>query len=95
MYYYNSLTGNFGRVDATSNRVLISGITAGTFKFRSYNVAGTELQLTTPAELAAAGTSTKQLQISLEASRTNQTVVAATNTVLSARFILRNKVVTA
>ena len=47
------------------------------------------------AELAAAGTNTKQLQISLQASRTNQTVVAATNTVLSARFILRNKIVTA
>ena len=45
------------------------------------------------AELAAAGTNTKQLQISLQASRTNQTVVAATNTVLSARFILRNKIV--
>ncbi len=95
VYIYSSVNGTFSRVDAGSNRVLISGITSGTFMFRSFNVAGTELPLTSAAQLTAAGSSTKQLQISLEASRTNQTVVAATNTVLSARFILRNKVVTA
>jgi prepilin-type N-terminal cleavage/methylation domain-containing protein len=47
------------------------------------------------SDRTTANSSTKQVQISLEASRTNTTVVAATNTVLSARFILRNKVVTA
>ena len=51
--------------------------------------------VTTVAERSTASSSTKQLQISLEASRSNTTVVAATNTVLSARFILRNKIVTA
>ena len=71
------------------------GITPGTFTFKSFNVVGTPLPLTTAAELLAAGSSTKQLQISLEAARTTQTVASATNTVLSARFILRNKVVTA
>jgi prepilin-type N-terminal cleavage/methylation domain-containing protein len=94
-YVYNSGAGTFSRVDASSNRVLVSGITPGTFTFRSFNVVGADLPLTTAAELAAAGSSTKQLQISLEASRTNQTVVSATNTVLSARYILRNKIVTA
>ena len=95
IYAYNSATQSFVRYDASGNRTLISGITAGTFKFRAFNVVGTELLLTTSAELSLAGSSTKQLQISLEATRTKQTVVAATNTVLSARFILRNKVVTA
>jgi prepilin-type N-terminal cleavage/methylation domain-containing protein len=94
-YVYSSGARTFSRVDAGSNRVLVSGITPGTFTFRSFNVVGAELPLVTAADLTAAGSSTKQLQISLEASRTNQTVVAATNTVLSARFILRNKIVTA
>lgn len=74
---------------------LIHGVTAGTFAFRAFNVAGTEMPVSTAAERSAASTSTKQLQISLQASRVNTTVVAATNTVLSARFILRNKHVTA
>jgi hypothetical protein len=95
VYVYSSSAGTFSRVDGGSNRVLVSGITPGTFTFKSFNVVGTPLPLTTAAELLAAGSSTKQLQISLEAARTTQTVASATNTVLSARFILRNKVVTA
>ena len=94
-YVYSSSAGTFSRVDASSNRVLMSGIAPGTFTFRAFNVVGNELPLATSADLAAAGSSTKQLQISLEASRTSQTVATATNTVLSARFILRNKIVTA
>jgi Tfp pilus assembly protein PilW len=95
VYIYASGAATFSRIEGTATRVLISGITPGTFRFRSYNVAGTELLLTSAALLTEAGSSTKQLQISLEATRTNQTVAAATNTVLSARFILRNKIVTA
>ena len=95
VYLYDSVARSFARVDLSSNRTLVSGISPGTFTFRSFNVAGAELPLGTAAQLTAASSSTKQLQISLEASRTKQTVVAATNTVLSARFILRNKIVTA
>jgi type II secretory pathway pseudopilin PulG len=95
VYVYSSANGTFSRVDASSNRVIVSGIAAGTFKFRAFNVAGAELPLTNAAQLTAATSSTKQLQISLEASRKSRTVAAATNTVLSARFILRNKIVTA
>ncbi|MBP6507309.1 MAG: prepilin-type N-terminal cleavage/methylation domain-containing protein [Opitutaceae bacterium] len=90
-YAYNSTTRIFTRNTVT----LISGITPGTFSFKSYNVTGAEMPLTNATELLAAGSSTKQLQISLSATRTSTTVVAATNTVLSARFILRNKIVTA
>lgn len=94
-YEYETANGLFTRTAATIKRTLISGISSGTFTFRAFNITGTELPLATAANRAAASSDTKQLQISLEASRTNSTVVAATNAVLSARFILRNKIVTA
>jgi prepilin-type N-terminal cleavage/methylation domain-containing protein len=94
-YSYDSSTDNFSRTVSGTTTTLISGITDGTFSFKSYNVAGSEMPLVTAANLTAAGSSTKQLQISLEASRTTQTVTSATNLVLSARYILRNKIVTA
>lgn len=73
--------------------------TACTPFFRAYTITGTEikaLEYASPssADLATANRSTKQIQISLEASRARTTLVTATNTVLSARFILRNKRVT-
>ncbi|MBL9211805.1 MAG: prepilin-type N-terminal cleavage/methylation domain-containing protein [Opitutaceae bacterium] len=98
-YTFNSGNNNFTRTHLEGvtpvTRVLISGVTPNTFTFRAYTVSGTELPLASPANLTAAGVNTKQLQISLQATRSNQTVVSATNTVLSARFILRNKIVTA
>ncbi|MBI2497614.1 MAG: prepilin-type N-terminal cleavage/methylation domain-containing protein [Opitutae bacterium] len=95
VYQYDSTAATFSRLVSGQTRTLISGITAGTFTFKAYNVAGTELLVDTAANRTAANSSTKQLQISLECSRSNTTVVAVTNTVLSARFILRNKIVTA
>lgn len=95
VYAYSAVSGSFTRTDASGTRTLITGITPGTFTFRPYNLSGVPLPLTTPDELAAAGTNTKQLQLSLETERSQQTAVTATNAVLSARFILRNKIVTA
>ena len=99
-YSYDSSTKKFTRVQVvtatsvtTSTRVLVTGITA--FAFSAYNISAASLPISTATERTAANGATKQLQISLEAARTNTTVVAATNTVLSARFILRNKKVTA
>lgn len=94
-YAYDSAAGSFTRTTAAGTQTLITGITAGTFAFKAYNVAGGEMPLVTAANLTAAGSSTKQLQISLEASRNTVTVSSATNLVLSARYILRNKIVTA
>jgi len=100
-YAYSSTSKNFRRtvVDTvpnpdvtTSNRVLITGITS--FSFSAYNITGANVPISTATERTAANGTTKQLQISLEAARNTQTVVAATNTVLSARFVLRNKRVT-
>ncbi len=92
-------------------QVLVSGIsapvartsdadTACTPFFRAYDITGAQikaLEYASPsaATLLAAGKSTKQLQISMAAQRTSQTVTTATNLVLSARFILRNKRITA
>lgn len=96
IYAYDASTKEFQRtvvVAGTPNtRTLVSGITS--FTFNAYSITGVDLPLTTAAELATATKSTKQLQISLEAARSTQTVVDATNTVLSARFILRNKRIT-
>lgn len=91
VYAYDSGARTFTRNGAT----IITGITPDTFAFSAFNVAGTELELDTATKRTTASSSTKQLQITLEAMRTNTTVVDATNTVLSARFILRNKIVTA
>lgn len=74
---------------------LINGVTPGTFSLTGYNLNGIALNTTNAAQRLVANTATKQLQLSLQATRTSTTVVDATNTVLSARFILRNKQVTA
>jgi prepilin-type N-terminal cleavage/methylation domain-containing protein len=99
VYTYNSGSGTFTRTSSGTTRTLISGIVASSFEFKAYNLAQvdgvTSMPLTTAAERVAANTSTKQIQISLRSTRTTQTVRSATNLVLSARFILRNKIVTA
>lgn len=98
-YAYDSGTGQFTRQRvapiAGAVQVLITGITA--FDFKAYRVNASEIDLETLADagtLGLASADTKQLQISLNARRTSVTVATATNTVLSARFILRNKRIT-
>jgi prepilin-type N-terminal cleavage/methylation domain-containing protein len=94
VYSYNSGTQKFNRNNGTSTD-LLSGVDS--FTFKGYSITGAEVDisdLSTAAKRTTASTLTKQLQISLRAKRTTQTVAAATNTVLSARFILRNKPVT-
>jgi len=98
-YQYNSGAQRFARQEVVtstgvvnSTRVLVTGITS--FSFSAYNITGSSVPISTATERTAANGTTKQLQISLEAARNSRTVVAATNTVLSARFVLRNKRVT-
>lgn len=94
-YLYDPTNGTFVRTEAGVSRTLITGIAPGTFRFQAYSLSGAETPLTSATQRILAGSTTKQLQISLEANRTNQTLVTSSNTVLSARFILRNKPVTA
>jgi prepilin-type N-terminal cleavage/methylation domain-containing protein len=90
-YAYSS--GSFTRRATTGTSTLLSGITS--FSFKAYSITGAEITgIGTTTTLASANLNTKQLQISLEAARSSTTVATATNTVLSARFILRNKRVT-
>jgi prepilin-type N-terminal cleavage/methylation domain-containing protein len=94
---YSYASGVFTRTN-TSNGVAVNLMTGvSTFEFLAYKISDpvNPLPLVTATDLTNAGKQTKQLQISLEARRQSTTVVAATNTVLSARFILRNKKVTA
>jgi len=84
----------FRKTTTAGTSTLLSGIR--TFAFKAYTITGAELtNIGTTTSLASANLNTKQLQISLEAARSTTTVATATNTVLSARFILRNKRVTA
>jgi len=91
-YAHNSGNGTLTRQGIT----IISGIT--TFELIGYNITGglvtASADLTTAAGRTMAGRITKQLQISLSASKNTVTVATATNTVLSARYTMRNKRVT-
>jgi Tfp pilus assembly protein PilW len=97
-YYYDSGTRIFYRTrtvsGVTTTRALVTGIV--TFEFKAYGInGGASLPLSTTTERATASKMTKQLQVSLESTRNTRTASTASNTVLSARFILRNKKVTA
>ncbi len=93
--YANSANNFTRQIGAGAVGNVISGLTPNTFQFRAFNLDGTELPLATAANRTAANSSTKQVQISMQAERSQQTLATATNTVLSARFILRNVIVTA
>jgi prepilin-type N-terminal cleavage/methylation domain-containing protein len=94
-YTFHPAKGIFTRTKGGVETVLIEGISD--FSYSAYMVTGTEVDLSdlsTAAKLTAANNVTKQVQIHLRATRTSRTVATASNTVLSARFILRNKKVT-
>jgi len=92
-YNYDATAGTFSRTAGTSTRTLVTGI--ATFSFTAYKINTATIDLTDSSILSTAGGLTKQIQISLRAVRNTRTVADATNSVISARFILRNKRVTA
>jgi hypothetical protein len=95
-YSYDSANGEFSRTAGGTSRVIINDIS--TFTLRAYMITGATVDtsdLSTAAKRTTASGVTKQLQIYLKAARNSSTVATATNTVLSARYILRNKRVTA
>lgn len=95
-YTYDSTTRAFSRIHATEGtKVLITGITPNTFVFRAFKLNGDSLSLDNAADLLDATKSTKQLQISLEVYRSRSLLATTTNKVLSARYILRNRIVAA
>jgi hypothetical protein len=91
---YSHASGVFSRTIGGTTSSLLTGIT--TFNFLAYTISGTAItDFSTAAARTSANGKTKQVQISLSAARTTQTVATATNIVLSARYVLRNKAVTA
>ena len=96
---YSFASGSFTRILITPTATivkstLLTGITA--FSFLAYDINGTAISdFSTAALRTTANNSTKQIQISLSAARSTRTVTTATNIVLSARYVLRNKHVTA
>ncbi len=92
-------TGSSGSYTYTENgarRRLINRVED--FAFRGYQInSSTPIDisdLSTAAKQSAASNVTKQIQISMRAIRKDVTVVGVTNSVFSARYILRNKKVT-
>lgn len=94
-YSYSSANETFSRTIGSSTTELVEGVSE--FTFSGYMITGASVDLSdlsTAAKRDAASDVTKQLQVYLKASRSSVTVTTATNTVLSARYILRNKRVT-
>ena len=93
-YTYSPTALTLTRTLAGAPNVSVSNVNS--FQFLAYTINGTQItNFTTPAACTTAANNTKQIQISLAASRSRQTLTNTTSTVLSARFILRNKKVTA
>ena len=95
---YTYTSGNFVRTVGTSATTLLSGIT--NFGFSAYDINGNTVvenatDLSSAAARTTANNATKQVQISLSAARSTMTVTTASNIVLSARYVLRNKKVAA
>jgi hypothetical protein len=95
---YSYASGSFTRKTSSGTTTLVTGITD--FGFSAYDINGSQVlskttDLSTSAARTVVNNATKQVQLSLSASRTTKTVAAATNLVLSARYVLRNKKVTA
>lgn len=95
-YAYDSSTREFSRTTGGVTDILLDGITS--FTYSAYKITGASVDLSdlsTAAKRSSASGVTKQVQIYIEAARNTTTSATASNTVLSARYILRNKRVTA
>lgn len=96
-YGFDDKTQNFTRTVGANTAVLIDGITD--FEFIGYSLTGSNVGVANDLKTASgrlqAGRVTKQLQLSLRSTRSTRTVATASNTVLSARYTLRNKRITA
>ncbi len=91
---YSYASGTFTRTKSTVTTKLVTGITS--FTFLAYTINGTAItDFSSAAQLTIANHTTKQIQISLSAARNSKTVATSTNIVLSARYVMRNKLVTA
>lgn len=91
VYTYDDATRTFSRTYDGKTAIIISNIRS--FAFSAYTIDTEPVSLEAPTN--ATNIATKQVQIALETQRTNPALALTTNKVISARFVLRNKRVTA
>lgn len=90
-YAYDGSAQTFSRTFNGTTTVLITNIRS--FAFSAYSIDTEPVSLTSPTN--STNIATKQIQIALETERRNAVLALSTNKVISARFVLRNKRVTA
>jgi prepilin-type N-terminal cleavage/methylation domain-containing protein len=97
-YQISGGVGQFYRVpggpSSTSTKTVLVRNVSSDFAFSRFDRVGAPLSSTVPGTTAAASAlniQTKRIQLYMTVRSTSRTVVAATNTILSASFILRNK----
>jgi len=94
-YDYDSAAGTLSRTENGSVRILVSGIQSLTFSAYKYaDATGIEMIVPANTTLSNLNGVTKMMQISLSSIRSRTSLVDATNNVVSARYVLRNKVQT-
>lgn len=92
-YTYDAAAGTLTRTpDGGAAETIITGIQSFTFSAYKYdNDAGLEILDPATTSLVSFDNETKMVQLSLSAVRTGTSLANATNNVVSARFVLRNK----
>lgn len=93
-YTYDATAGTLTRTNGGDVRVLISGIQSLTFSAYKYAEPAIELVDPNSETLSDLNNVTKMIQISLSSIRTRTSLADATNNVVSARYLLRNKIQT-
>lgn len=94
-YSYNRSAGTLTRTRGSDVRVIITGIQSLTFSAYKYaDATGIELIAPSSTTLSSLNNVTKMMQVSLSSVRTRTTLADATNNVVSARYVLRNKIQT-
>ena len=86
-YGYDATSAQFYRTVGGNRANLIDNISS--FTLIGYKLDGSQVSL---SDLSIASNNTKQIQLSLKARCINRTAAAVSNVVLSARYILRNKI---
>lgn len=94
-YTYSAAAGTLSRTASGATRVLMSGIESLSFTAYKYAEPGTHIAIDASAStLTSLQNNTKMVQISLSAVRSRSALADATNNVVSARYVLRNKIQT-
>ncbi len=94
-YTYSAARGTLSRTAGGATRVIMSGIESLSFTAYKYAEPGTHIAIDASAStLTSLQNNTKMVQISLSAVRSRSALADATNNVVSARYVLRNKIQT-